>query len=83
MKAYTNLKAVKLKNFEISVLHGHSMTLDGFALLDLASGELVTFDRVKPYVLERKKDIQSIVESGLIGRPEIYKSTDEQKAAIV
>ena len=82
-KIYTNLKTVKLVNYPIKnenwVQH-----LDGHAILDLKSNELVRMGNNGPYIpAGGKKACDQIVASGLIGEPLIYRSNEKQKAQIV
>lgn len=79
---YKHLQAVKVVDMKMPHALGYTL-LSGFGLLDTQRNELVKMGGDRPYVLKRKKDIQTIVDSGLIGAPEIYKITKAQRSCLV
>jgi len=69
---YTALEVDKISGLKVACKGGY-MLLNGYGLRDTNSGELVSLDGgATPYVLPRRKLMESIRVSGLIGKPSIW-----------
>ena len=56
------IKAVNMKNYKFGKLA--NIEYIGFGMLDTETNTFVSYDGFKPYVLERKKMIQSCIDAG-------------------
>lgn len=64
------IKAVNMKTYRFGKLE--NIMYSGFGMLDTETNTFVSFDGVKPYVLDTKKIIQSCIDAGW---PETLKRT--------
>lgn len=58
------IKAVNMKNYRFGKLANAFYT--GFGMLDTDTEKFVSLDGIHPYVLGRKKVIQSIIDGGSV-----------------
>lgn len=56
------IKAVNMKNYRFGKLANRAYI--GFGMLDTETNTFCSFDGVNPYVLEKKKIIQSCIDAG-------------------
>lgn len=61
----SNFKAFKLRNFVVSRTEKATTTLNGWAIMDLRTNQLVCIGGVFPHLAERKKDAESAFCDGL------------------
>lgn len=55
------LKAVNMKNYRFGKLQ--NIQYVGFGILDTENNSFVSYDGFKPYVLDRKNIIQSVIDA--------------------
>lgn len=79
---YTKIKTVYLNEFKVT-RNNKEHTLTGYALFDTLRGQLIRIGDELPYFPAGGQDAcESIVSSGLVGVPELYISTAEQRKRI-